>query len=126
MSSRAKLHELIRDVILASSIPGVALSVLFLAAAAYLQWNPVLRPHLNRVSFRLLVYALIANIVSCARTFLRMKETTPGCSFVAFLVLVRGSTLSPGEYPTPDGSIFLRMSILLHRPQSPACFGLWC
>ncbi|KAJ7187732.1 hypothetical protein GGX14DRAFT_702082 [Mycena pura] len=55
-------------------IPGVALSVLLLAAVAYLQWNPASRPHLNRVSFRLLLYALIAK-----------RQHGPICSFTAFL-----------------------------------------
>ncbi|KAJ7138183.1 hypothetical protein C8R44DRAFT_868507 [Mycena epipterygia] len=42
------------------AIAGVSLSAFILSAFAYLAWNRVSRPHLNRVSFRLLVYALIA------------------------------------------------------------------
>jgi hypothetical protein len=65
MTSRDTLNvtdpvPLCRDVTLGLSIPGVALSVSLLAAIAFLQWNPVSRPYLDRVSFRLLVYALVA------------------------------------------------------------------
>ncbi|KAJ7882313.1 hypothetical protein B0H13DRAFT_1890905 [Mycena leptocephala] len=48
MLSSKDLPELVKDVTLGASIPGVVLSVLFLAAVAYLQWNPVSRPHLDR------------------------------------------------------------------------------
>jgi hypothetical protein len=54
------LPSLCRDVTFGVSIPGVALSVLLLIAIAYLQWNTCSRPYLNRVSFRLLTYALVA------------------------------------------------------------------
>ncbi|KAJ7926101.1 hypothetical protein B0H13DRAFT_1097402 [Mycena leptocephala] len=89
MSSGARLHESIQDVVLAASIPGVVASVLFLVAVAYLQWNPVSRPHLNRISFRLLVYALIANVVFGSQMLVQvlMKERSPGCSFVVFLCM---------------------------------------
>ncbi|KAJ7908163.1 hypothetical protein B0H13DRAFT_2498654 [Mycena leptocephala] len=89
MSSGAHLQESIQNVVLAASIPGVTLSVLFLAAVAYLQWNPVSRPYLNRISFRLLVYALIANVVfgSQMLVLVGMKENSPGCSLVAFLCM---------------------------------------
>ncbi|KAJ6537671.1 hypothetical protein B0H19DRAFT_372831 [Mycena capillaripes] len=84
-SSKHHLLALVNDVTLGVSIPGVALSILLLAGIAYLQWHPVSRPHLDRVSFRLLVYALVANLVFGTMMFPDMKETTPGCSFVAFL-----------------------------------------
>ncbi|KAJ7837921.1 hypothetical protein B0H13DRAFT_177676 [Mycena leptocephala] len=89
MSLGARLRKSTQDVVLAASIPGVTLSVFFLAAIAYLQWNPVSRPHLNRISFRLLVYALMANVVfgSQMLVLVRMKEQSPGCSFVAFLCM---------------------------------------
>ncbi|KAJ7926234.1 hypothetical protein B0H13DRAFT_1862504 [Mycena leptocephala] len=85
MLSSEKFPELVEDVTLGLSIPGVALSVLLLAAIAFLQWNPVSRPYLDRVSFRLLVYALVANVIFGSLMFFNMKETSPGCSFVAFL-----------------------------------------
>ncbi|KAJ7187731.1 hypothetical protein GGX14DRAFT_580838 [Mycena pura] len=59
----APLFEILDHVTRGVCIPGVALSGLLLVAVAYLQWNPASRPHLNRVSFRLLLYALITKCV---------------------------------------------------------------
>ncbi|KAJ7812621.1 hypothetical protein B0H14DRAFT_1452773 [Mycena olivaceomarginata] len=84
-SNEDHLLTVINDVTLGASIPGVALSILILSTIAYLQWNPVSRPHLDRVSFRLLIYALVANVVFGSLMFADMKETTPGCSLVGFL-----------------------------------------
>ncbi|KAJ6530996.1 hypothetical protein DFH09DRAFT_1284978 [Mycena vulgaris] len=43
--------------------PGFALTIAVLGLYAYLAWNPLSRKHLDRVSFRLLVYALVAQLV---------------------------------------------------------------
>ncbi|KAJ7352092.1 hypothetical protein DFH08DRAFT_857929 [Mycena albidolilacea] len=48
------------------AVPSITFIVLILAAYAWTAWNPVSRPYLNRVSFRLLVYALIANLAYSA------------------------------------------------------------
>ncbi|KAJ6480714.1 hypothetical protein C8R47DRAFT_596318 [Mycena vitilis] len=79
------LIEYINDVTLGVSIPGVTLTIILLAAVAYLRRNPVSRPHLDRVSFRLLCYALLANITFGSMMFAPMQATTPGCSVVAFV-----------------------------------------
>ncbi|KAJ7319433.1 hypothetical protein DFH08DRAFT_1086295 [Mycena albidolilacea] len=84
-SNQNHLLAVINGVTLSASIPGVVLSVLLLATIAYLQWNPVSRPYVDRVSFRLLIYALVANVVFGSLMFADMKETTPGCSLVGFL-----------------------------------------
>jgi hypothetical protein len=42
------------------TMPGIFLSVVVLIAFAFAAWKPVSRPHLDRVSFRLLTYAIIA------------------------------------------------------------------
>ncbi|KAJ7881859.1 hypothetical protein B0H13DRAFT_2344966 [Mycena leptocephala] len=81
----AKLLESINHGMLGVSIPGVVLSVLLLAATAYLQWKPVSRPHLDRVSFRLLVYALVANVIFGSIIFLDVTVTSSVCSLTAFL-----------------------------------------
>ncbi|KAJ7676663.1 hypothetical protein DFH06DRAFT_1291623 [Mycena polygramma] len=84
-------QHLVNDMIavtLGVSIPGIVLSVFLLATIAGLQLHPVSRPQLDRVSFRLLTYALVANVVFGVVTLPVMKETSPGCSLVAFLVLV--------------------------------------
>ncbi|KAJ7926253.1 hypothetical protein B0H13DRAFT_2653970 [Mycena leptocephala] len=83
--STASFLKLIHDVILGLSIPGVALSVLLLAAIAFLQWNPVSRPCLDRVSFRLLVYALIANVIFGSVMFPPMNGPSPACTLISFL-----------------------------------------
>ncbi|KAJ6572389.1 hypothetical protein DFH09DRAFT_1152860 [Mycena vulgaris] len=80
-----QLRTLMIDVRLGLLIPAVALSVLLLAGFAYLRWRPVSAPHLNRVSFRLLVYAMIANVVVAIIALTPMTEHSPGCSFFAFM-----------------------------------------
>ncbi|KAJ7359458.1 hypothetical protein DFH08DRAFT_952592 [Mycena albidolilacea] len=52
----------ISDLVTGFSIPSIVFTMLILGAYAWTAWNPVSRPHLNRVSFRLLVYALVANL----------------------------------------------------------------
>ncbi|KAJ7800885.1 hypothetical protein B0H14DRAFT_2897640, partial [Mycena olivaceomarginata] len=85
MSSRERhLLDLIKyDATLGVCIPGVTLSGLLLMAVAYLQRNPASRPHLNQVSFRLLVYTLIANIILGVIVLTPSQEVT--CSFTSFL-----------------------------------------
>ncbi|KAJ6496122.1 hypothetical protein C8R45DRAFT_985070 [Mycena sanguinolenta] len=56
----------ISDLIMAIAIPSIVLILFILSAYAYTAWNHVSRPYLNRVSFRLLVYALIANLAYSA------------------------------------------------------------
>ncbi|KAJ7849570.1 hypothetical protein B0H13DRAFT_2402563, partial [Mycena leptocephala] len=72
-------------VILGLAIPGVVLSGLLLVAIAFLQWNPVSRPYLDRVSFRLLVYALIGNVIFGSVMLPPLKGPSPACTLVAFL-----------------------------------------
>ncbi|KAJ7465966.1 hypothetical protein FB451DRAFT_1178798 [Mycena latifolia] len=76
------------DLIEGLVIPGVGLTFLVLCAYAYAAWHPVSKDHLNRVSFRLLTYALLANLVFGV-TFLSgtmFSAPSPRCNFVAFLV----------------------------------------
>ncbi|KAJ7453238.1 hypothetical protein FB451DRAFT_1282101 [Mycena latifolia] len=83
LSMRAK-------VLLGVTIPALALSGLLLVAFAYLAWNQASRPHLNRVSFRLLVYAIISNIVYVLMLLVNnqnMMGHSAACSFVAFLTV---------------------------------------
>ncbi|KAJ7858823.1 hypothetical protein B0H14DRAFT_3864262 [Mycena olivaceomarginata] len=77
----------VNALILGLGIPGTCLAFLVLCAYAYAAWHPVSKHHLNRVSFRLLVYALLANLTFGVT--LLIGTQTPGatsyCSFVAFL-----------------------------------------
>ncbi|KAJ7465909.1 hypothetical protein FB451DRAFT_1486089 [Mycena latifolia] len=83
------LHDLNLKVLLGVAIPTLALSGLLLVAFAYLAWNQASRPHLNRVSFRLLVYAIISNIVYGLMLLVNNQNMMghAACSFVAFLTL---------------------------------------
>ncbi|KAJ6506936.1 hypothetical protein C8R45DRAFT_971039 [Mycena sanguinolenta] len=87
-SSHERLKVLIVDVTFGVSIPGVGLSVLLLMAIAYLQWNPRSRPYLNRVSFRLLTCALVANAVLGSLMFIKDRDEGAGCVFFAFVGVV--------------------------------------
>ncbi|KAJ7736301.1 hypothetical protein B0H16DRAFT_1764269 [Mycena metata] len=78
----------VNAVILGLSVPAVCLDFFVLAASGYLAWNPVSRPHLNRVSFRLLIYALIASLtfgISFAGGTL-IRSPGPRCGFVSFVL----------------------------------------
>ncbi|KAF8186948.1 hypothetical protein K438DRAFT_1973142 [Mycena galopus ATCC 62051] len=74
------------DLILAISIPSIAFIMSILGAYAWTAWNPVSRPYLNRVSFRLLVYALIANL-AYAVTMISNSQLKAGaaCNGTTFL-----------------------------------------
>ncbi|KAJ7807764.1 hypothetical protein B0H14DRAFT_3874949, partial [Mycena olivaceomarginata] len=91
-SSMSSGHEhllaLIADVTFGVSIPGVALSVLLLITIAYLRWNNCSRPYLNRVSFRLLTYALVANGALGSLMFTKERKEGVSCMFFAFVGVV--------------------------------------
>ncbi|KAJ7511077.1 hypothetical protein B0H11DRAFT_2386614 [Mycena galericulata] len=76
-----------QDVVLTFGITGVVLPASLLLAMAYAAWNPISRPHLNRVSFRLLVCALIANLIFAATSIPSFSGPSAGCSFLAFFGL---------------------------------------
>ncbi|KAJ6585732.1 hypothetical protein B0H19DRAFT_1368941 [Mycena capillaripes] len=88
--SNTKLHVLnaldahFQDVVLAVSITSIVLAASLLLAIAYAAWNPVSRHQLNRVSFRLLVCALIANLIFTASSIPAFSGPSAGCSFTAF------------------------------------------
>ncbi|KAJ7690035.1 hypothetical protein B0H14DRAFT_3906539 [Mycena olivaceomarginata] len=52
-----------RGLILGILIPGIVLSAMVLIAFAYTAWQRRSRPHLHRVSFRLLIYATVSNFI---------------------------------------------------------------
>ncbi|KAJ7090670.1 hypothetical protein C8R44DRAFT_891840 [Mycena epipterygia] len=91
--SNTKLHvpnaldAHITDVVLTFNIAGVVLTAMLLLAIAYTVWNPVSRQYLNRVSFRLLVCALISNLIFAATSIPVFSGPSAGCSFMAFFGL---------------------------------------
>ncbi|KAJ7850864.1 hypothetical protein B0H13DRAFT_2360478 [Mycena leptocephala] len=79
----------LRDLILWILIPGIVLSSMVLTAFAYTASQRRSRPHLHRVSFRLLVYAMVSNfILSVTLIPTEIIITGPissaGCNFAAF------------------------------------------
>ncbi|KAJ7826406.1 hypothetical protein B0H14DRAFT_3874047 [Mycena olivaceomarginata] len=91
--SNTKLHVSnsldahLQDVVLTFGITGVVLPALLLLVIAYAAWNPVSRYYLNRVSFRLLVCALISNLIFAATSIPVFSRPSAGCSFMAFFGL---------------------------------------
>ncbi|KAJ7021872.1 hypothetical protein C8F04DRAFT_1139610 [Mycena alexandri] len=79
----------IPDLIIAFAAAAVAFISSILAAYAWTAYNPVSRPYLNRVSFRLLIYALVANLANVACQFVIVKSG-PGaaCNGILFLANV--------------------------------------
>ncbi|KAJ7049359.1 hypothetical protein C8F01DRAFT_1184026 [Mycena amicta] len=77
---------LVRRLVLGLVIPGGALTTILLIIYAYAAWHPVSRSHLDRVSFRLLVYALLAHLIFCIAFPLSTMHPRPGvdCSLRAF------------------------------------------
>ncbi|KAJ7082652.1 hypothetical protein B0H15DRAFT_993450 [Mycena belliarum] len=82
------LDDHVTDMILGIMIPGTFLTLLLLSGYAYAAWRPVSRSSLNRVSFRLLVYALIANIIYSVAFIKGVVFSGPDtrCGHVIFLV----------------------------------------
>ncbi|KAJ7468300.1 hypothetical protein B0H11DRAFT_2239086 [Mycena galericulata] len=68
----------------AFGITGVVLTATLLLSMAYAAWNTASRPHLNRTSFRLLVCALISNLIFAASFIPVFSGPSAGSSFMAF------------------------------------------
>ncbi|KAJ7495599.1 hypothetical protein FB451DRAFT_1550939 [Mycena latifolia] len=91
--SNTKLHvpnaldAHLQDVVLTFGITGIVLTASLLLSIAYAAWNPVSRHHLGRVSFRLLVCALISNLIFAATSIPVFSRPSAGCSFMAFFGL---------------------------------------
>ncbi|KAJ7305677.1 hypothetical protein DFH08DRAFT_976227 [Mycena albidolilacea] len=68
-------------------IPGLGLTMALLALYGYAAWNLVSRRYLDRVSFRLLTYALVANLVFGVSFTMSAVGGSPGwrCSLSTFL-----------------------------------------
>ncbi|KAJ6603542.1 hypothetical protein DFH09DRAFT_1124563 [Mycena vulgaris] len=79
----------LRDLIRGILIPGIVLSAMVLMAFAYTALQRRSRPHLHRVSFRLLVYALASNFILSV-TLIPMENlmtgppSSAGCTIAAF------------------------------------------
>ncbi|KAJ7321922.1 hypothetical protein DFH08DRAFT_357041 [Mycena albidolilacea] len=78
--------QILTRVIVGLIAPGFGLTVVLLALFKYVAWNPVSRRYVDRVSFRLLTYALIAHLVFCVTFPVSSLNVHPGwqCDLLAF------------------------------------------
>ncbi|KAJ6530978.1 hypothetical protein DFH09DRAFT_1409657 [Mycena vulgaris] len=79
--------SLCSQVILGLIIVGIALTIAVLVLYAYVAWHPTSRRYLDRVSFRLLVYALLAHLVYGINFPITILNAHPGwsCNLVSFI-----------------------------------------
>ncbi|KAJ7817395.1 hypothetical protein B0H14DRAFT_2842719 [Mycena olivaceomarginata] len=78
-----------RGLILGILIPGIVLSAMVLIAFAYTAWQRRSRPHLHRVSFRLLIYATVSNFILSVtliptETLMTGPISAAACTFAVF------------------------------------------
>jgi hypothetical protein len=92
-------------IILGLIIPGFGLTAVLLALYGYAAWNVVSRRYLNRVSFRLLTYALVAQYVVHLH---RDQLYTPHHASFVFGISYPMSAL--GRYPDWRCSLLLFLS----------------
>ncbi|KAF7335738.1 hypothetical protein MVEN_02229500 [Mycena venus] len=87
-------------VILGLIIPGIVLTTALLALCGYAAWNPVSRRYLDRVSFRLLIYALIAHLFFGGLFTVGALTATPGwrCSLLSFTTNQSSLMFSAGMF----------------------------
>ncbi|KAJ6468233.1 hypothetical protein C8R45DRAFT_1017984 [Mycena sanguinolenta] len=78
--------QLYTRVILGLGLPGVALTAALLGLYGYAAWNSVSRRYLDRVSFRLLTYALISHLWFGVLFIVGALTASPGwrCSLLSF------------------------------------------
>ncbi|KAJ7501753.1 hypothetical protein B0H11DRAFT_1990919 [Mycena galericulata] len=79
--------QIFTRVILGLVTPGFGLTVVLLALFSYAAWNPGSRRYVDRVSFRLLTYALIAHLVFCVTFPVSSLVVHPGwrCDLLTFV-----------------------------------------
>ncbi|KAJ7852804.1 hypothetical protein B0H14DRAFT_3656745 [Mycena olivaceomarginata] len=85
--SESDWSQIFTRVVLGLIIPGLVLTTALLAPYAYTAWKVVSRRYLDRVSFRLLTYALVANFVFGVSFTMATLAGYPGwrCSLSSFL-----------------------------------------
>jgi len=95
------------------TIPGTCLCFLVLVAYGVASFYPKAREHMDRVSFRLLVYTLIFNVLYGIAFSVTAAQTGPGplCNFGAFAV---NFTLSFATFFTTCIALNLQL-VLVHR-----------
>ncbi|KAJ6505181.1 hypothetical protein C8R45DRAFT_1181228 [Mycena sanguinolenta] len=79
--------QIFTHVVLGLIVPGVGLTTVLLTLYGYAAWNPVSRRYLDRVSFRLLTYALVAHLCFGISFTIAALAAYPGrgCPLLSFL-----------------------------------------
>ncbi|KAJ7775562.1 hypothetical protein B0H16DRAFT_1713144 [Mycena metata] len=67
------------DFVIGFAVADIILISLILGLCLWAAWNPMSRRHLNRVSFRLLIYALVANL-ACSGCIICAVKLGPGAA----------------------------------------------
>ncbi|KAF7360867.1 hypothetical protein MSAN_01116300 [Mycena sanguinolenta] len=86
-SSWSPAPPFVNQLILGLMIPGVGLTTVLLGLYGYAAWKPVSRRYLDRVSFRLLTYALVAHLCFGILFVIDALTASPGrqCALQSFL-----------------------------------------
>ncbi|KAJ7704796.1 hypothetical protein B0H17DRAFT_1326353 [Mycena rosella] len=76
------------------AVSGAVMSALVLLGFAYAAWFPPSRKHLNRVSFRLLVYAMVSSVIYACSYIptLKVSHASAACTAAAFLTSIYSRT----------------------------------
>ncbi|KAJ6453735.1 hypothetical protein C8R45DRAFT_1192538 [Mycena sanguinolenta] len=79
--------QILNQVIFVLIIPGLGLTAVLLTLYGYAAWNPISRRYLDRVSFRLLTYALVADLSFGILFTIGSRTASPGrrCAILSFL-----------------------------------------
>ncbi|KAF7340506.1 hypothetical protein MSAN_02122000 [Mycena sanguinolenta] len=85
--SWSTIPPIFTQIILGLIIPGVGLTAVLLSLYGYAAWKPVSRHYLDRVSFRLLTYALVAHLCFGISFAIGSLTAHPGrqCALLPFL-----------------------------------------
>ncbi|KAF8175016.1 hypothetical protein K438DRAFT_1979902 [Mycena galopus ATCC 62051] len=104
--------QIYAKVVLGLIIPGVTLTTALLTLCGYAAWNPVSRRYLDRVSFRLLIYALVAHLVYGIVFAVSSFMVSPGwgCDLVTFLFNASVFTFPYFETPLTRQQLSLMFS----------------
>ncbi|KAJ7704781.1 hypothetical protein B0H17DRAFT_1193288 [Mycena rosella] len=86
-NSPMTLEMRVGEVNIGLAISGAVIMALVLLSFAYVAWFPPSRKHINRVSFRLLVYAMVSSIIyaCCLVPTLKASHPSAACTATTFL-----------------------------------------
>ncbi|KAJ6537732.1 hypothetical protein B0H19DRAFT_1240460 [Mycena capillaripes] len=120
LHTTAVFDKHVKALILGLGIPGTSLTFLVLCAYGFAAWHPSSKPHLNRVSFRLLVYALVAKL-----TLVHMINGQKMEEYYIFgtIILCNACNVTPyalRQLGDADGMLPMKRAGSKNRPESRA------